>query len=267
MPSSSFKRPLPQVCIALSTLAVSGIAALTLPFGTPALAEDGAPAPHAEAPQTTPATAPGPGDATPQTEAEPAEEELPEEEVIGHLTVTPMQAYPGEKVRVTGQCKIWGHGPTDVWLSLDNSAGTYDGPSFSTVAFDEATGEFDTEVTLSKAAPPGKYRMPWMCSVDDQIFAGSDVAQTFTVLGTTTPPTKQPPTSPAPPLDDRDGGGLMIDPGTPKNTSAPTELAETGNGEDPWVLSLAAGALALGGAGFVMYSRRLGRAKHREGAA
>ncbi len=99
-------KPHPRARTTRALLAISGIAALTLPFGTPALAEDGAPVPHTEALRTDPMTTPGPGDAPSHPESEPVEEELPEEEVIGHLTVTPLQAYPGEKVRVTGQCKI-----------------------------------------------------------------------------------------------------------------------------------------------------------------
>ncbi len=248
MPSSSFKRPLPQVRIALSTLTVSGIAALTLPFGTPALAEEGTPAPRAEAP----ATAPGPGDATPQTEAEPAEEELPEEEVIGHLTATPMQAYPGEKVRVTGQCKIWGHGPTDVWLGLVNDSGTLRGHTFTAVHFDELTGLFDTEVELSTATPPGEYEFHWMCSVDDQAFAGSDVARTFTVLGTTTPPTQKPPTtSPQPPTSPNDGTNTA-----PNTSGTPEELAQTGIPADLGALALLTGLLTIGGIRTALAARR-----------
>ncbi|GAA1780383.1 hypothetical protein [Leucobacter iarius] len=256
----------PRARTTRALLTISGIAALALSFGTPALAEDGAPAPRAEAPQTAPATTPGPTDAPSRLEAEPAEEELPEEEVIGHLTVTPLQAYPGEKVRVTGQCKIWGHGPTDVWLALFDQAYKRNGSEFSPVKFDEDTGVFDTEVTLSKSSVPGKYSLAWMCSVDDQVFAGSDVDPIFTVLGTTAPPTKQPPTTSPPPLDDETGFNL-IDPTEHPTAAAPAELAETGNDEPRWALPLAAGALALGGAGFVAYSRHPGRAERRESAA
>ncbi|GAA1780389.1 hypothetical protein [Leucobacter iarius] len=255
MPSSSFKRPLPRGCIALSTLAVSGIAALTLPFGAPALAEEGTPTPRAEASQTAPMTTPGPTDAPSRLEAEPAEEELPEEEVIGHLTVTPMQAYPGEKVRVTGQCKIWGHGPTDVWLWLSDP---YVEASFSTVAFDEATGEFDTEVTLSKAAPPGKYRMPWMCSVDDQVFAGSDVDPIFTVLGTTTPPPQKPPTTSVPPPTSPNGGTNTA----PSTSGTPEELAQTGAPAGPEALAFLTGLLTIGG----ISTARAARRRPRNGA-
>lgn len=255
-----------QSRIVTVSLAVSAVVLLSAQIAGPAFAEEIDSVPSVEAPSPEPSPesglAPEPTSSpdelpAPEDEAQVSPtlppEEPPVEEVIGHLTVTPMQAYPGEKVHVTGQCKIWGHGPTDVWLDLYTNDDINREPAFSEVKFDESTGLFDTEVTLSKTYPPGKYRLAWMCAVDDQIFASSDVDPTFTVLGTTTPPIKKPTPSPRP-GDEKHPS--PVDPSENANPSPPAELAKTGSSEHQSMLLFSAGMLAVGGAGFVAASRR-----------
>lgn len=174
---------------------------------------------------------------------------------VGHLTMSRLEALPGDTVHVTGECRFLDQAATDVALVLnyENLEEVYYGPDFSEVPIDDTTGEIDADITLSEDVPPGPYLLSWMCSLDDQAFAGSDSPIPFTVLGTATPsptPTQTPspaqsPTATEPPSVTQ--APLVAAENTPASPDQ-DELAETGipDSISQTAATLSTGALAAG---------------------
>ncbi|WP_206746926.1 hypothetical protein [Leucobacter sp. OAMLP11] len=108
-------------------------------------------------------------------------------DVIGDVTVTPMEAHPGEKVRVSGECRFYGQPGTSLSIGIwaDAVGNSFDfGPEIVT-----DKGTFDVEVSLPLDTPPGVHKLSWACALNDAFFETGPKDLIFTVLGD--PPTAE----------------------------------------------------------------------------
>ncbi|WP_143469808.1 MULTISPECIES: hypothetical protein [unclassified Leucobacter] len=132
------------------------------------------------------------------------------------MTVTPMEAHPGEKVRVIGECRFYGQPGTSLFI------GVYPETSEKSFYFElditTDDGTFGAEVSLPSDALPGGHKLTWACALNDAYFEHGVQKQVFTVLGDA-------PTSNA---DSRSAAAAGASANSSANASSDTNGAGTG---------------------------------------
>lgn len=152
----------------------------------------------------------------------PAEGRVEYDDRVTEITVSPLEAFPGGTVHVTGICTLWGFAATDVYLFFRAVDGTIP-TTGAIVPIDSDTGLIDADVIVPADAHPGPNTLGWMCLADDMAFGGDDEPIPFTVLGPapTDPPTTPPPGSagsegaPEPPASKDAVAGTLAESGFP----------------------------------------------------
>lgn len=166
------------------------------------------------------------------------EEKVDVPDRVGEITVSPLEAFPGGTIHVTGTCTLWGFAATRVYLFIKNSDTSIPFTGVM-VPIDPNTGLIDADVVLPLETHPGQSSLGWMCVADDMAFAAEKERIPFLVLGT-------PSTNPATPPAGQTGSGGSVDVATSPE-SADT-LAATGFADSTVAVIGVAGIAATGAA-------------------
>jgi hypothetical protein len=171
---------------------------------------------------------------------------------VTEISVSPLEAFPGGTVHVTGTCTLWGFAATGVFLFIQHSDPSVYSTTVS-VPIDRDTGVIDADVIVPVETQPGQSTLHWMCTADDMAFGADMEPIPFMVLGD---PTIHPPTTPLPGPTEEGG---TVDPTALASSSDTAEtLADTG-ASDSTPAALAVAALTTTGAaavGLAAVSRR-----------
>lgn len=190
-------------------------------------------------------------DMMPELEAAP--------DMVTELTVSPLEAFPGGTVHVTGMCTFRGHAATGVYAFF-NSEDKWVTYGSVHVPIDPVSGRIDADIAVPRNARPGPHTFDWMCVEDDMVYGAADVQPVFTILdpGPGTQPTRTPSVEPsAAPI----ASGPTAGSGNAASDGA-DELAATGTRETLPALA-ALGALAATGAAILAHSRLTVRQRSR----
>ena len=179
----------------------------------------------------------------------PAEGRVEYDDRVTEITVSPLEAFPGGTVHVTGICTLWGFAATDVLITFVSSENML---TSAYVPVDSDTGLIDADVIVPADLQPGPHTLGWMCAADDMAFGAHDERIPFMVLGSV--PTDPPATAPA---GSAGSGGAPEHPAS-KDAVAGT-LAETGF-PSPAAGLVTFGILAAVGTAVVVVARRRSRA-------
>lgn len=175
----------------------------------------------------------------------------PAPDMVTELTVSPLEAFPGGTVHVTGTCTYRGYAATRVhaFFTSEDKWVVYDSVH---VPIDPVTGHIDADIVVPRDARPGPHTFGWMCVEDDMVYGWGDDQPVFTILDPG--PGAQPTPTPS------------VEPSAAPFASGPTagsgnaardgvdELAATGTRETLPALA-ALGALAAAGAAILALSR------------